>query len=120
MYSIVESSVCGLGSLHTIGFGGVALALLTAFIVRQARGRNPILPLRIFRSRKLSTANIIQALMSSAFFGFFFLGSLDLERVLGYSPLRLGLAFLPRARYPWRTTALARRPHSPGATTWPG
>ncbi len=95
VYSIVESSVYGLGSMHTIGFGAVAVALLTAFVVRQARARNPILPLRIFGSRKLSTANIIQALMSSAFFGFFFLGSLDLERVLGYSPLSLGLAFLP-------------------------
>ncbi|MDQ6710455.1 MAG: MFS transporter [Candidatus Dormibacteraeota bacterium] len=95
VYSIVEASVYGLGSLHTIGYGAVALALLTAFVIRQALARNPILPLRIFRSRRLTTANIIQALMSSAFFGFFFLGSLDLERVLGYSPLSLGLAFLP-------------------------
>ena len=97
VYTIVESSSYGLGSLHTIGFGAVALALLAAFVVRQARGRNPILPLRVFASRNLSTANVVQALMSCAFLGFFFLGSLDLERVLGYGPLAIGLAFLPVA-----------------------
>src|SRR6266566_539074 len=97
VYTIVESSSYGLGSLHTIGFGAVALALLAAFFVRQARGRNPILPLRVFASRNLSTANVVQALMSCAFLGFFFLGSLDLERVLGYGPLAIGLAFLPVA-----------------------
>jgi MFS family permease len=80
VYTIVESSDYGLGSAHTLGFG-----------------RNPILPLRMFASRKLSAANVVQALMSSAFLGFFFLGSLDLERVLGYGPMAIGLAFLPVA-----------------------
>src|SRR5882762_344428 len=97
VYTIVESSNYGLGSLHTIGFGAVSLALLAAFVIRQARGRNPILPLRVFASRNLSTANVVQALMSSAFLGFFFLGSLDLERVLNYGPMAIGLAFLPVA-----------------------
>ena len=58
---------------------------------------NPILPLRLFASRRLAASNAVQALMSSAFFGFFFLGSLDLERVLGYGPMAIGLAFLPVA-----------------------
>jgi EmrB/QacA subfamily drug resistance transporter len=97
VYTIVESSDYGLGSAHTLGFGAVSLALLGAFAARQAFGRNPILPLRMFASRKLSTANIVQALMSSAFLSFFFLGSLDLERVLGYGPMAIGLAFLPVA-----------------------
>ncbi|TMD91871.1 MAG: MFS transporter [Chloroflexi bacterium] len=97
VYTIVESSDYGLGSLHTIGFGTLSLALLAAFVARQARGRNPILPLRVFASRNLSTANVVQALMSSAFLGFFFLGSLDLERVLNYGPMAIGLAFLPVA-----------------------
>jgi EmrB/QacA subfamily drug resistance transporter len=97
VYTIVESSSYGLVSLHTLGLGALALALLAAFVVRQALGRNPILPLRIFASRKLSAANIAQALMSSAFLGFFFLGSLDLQRVLGYGPMEIGLAFLPVA-----------------------
>jgi EmrB/QacA subfamily drug resistance transporter len=97
VYAIVESSDYGLGSLHTLGFGGLALTLLAAFIVREAMTSNPILPLRIFASRKLSAANVIQALMSAAFLGNFFVGSLDLQRVLGYGPMEIGLAFLPVA-----------------------
>jgi EmrB/QacA subfamily drug resistance transporter len=97
VYAIVESSSYGLGSSRTIAFGTVALGLLVAFVIRQALARNPILPLRLFRSRKLSAANLVQAMMSSAFLGFFFLGSLDFERVLGYGPMAIGLAFLPVA-----------------------
>src|SRR5262249_56390297 len=77
--------------------GATTAGLLAAFVVRQAIGRNPILPLGIFRSRKVAGANVIQALMTTAFFGFFFLGSLDFEQVLGYSPMEIGLAFLPVA-----------------------
>ena len=97
VYTIVQSSDYGLGSIRTLGLGALSIALLAAFVVRQALGRNPILPLRIFSSRKLSTANIVQALMSSAFLGFFFIASLDLQRVLGYGPMEIGLGFLPVA-----------------------
>src|SRR3989441_7066768 len=97
VYTIVESSTYGLGSAHTLGFGAVAVALLAAFIVRQATARNPLLPLRLFGSRNFSGANVIQASMAAAMFGFFFLGSLDLQRVLRYGPLAIGLAFLPVA-----------------------
>jgi len=97
VYTIVESSAWGLGSRQTIGFGALALLILTAFVIRQARISNPILPLRIFASRRVSASNLVQALMSSAFLGFFFIGSLDLERVLGYGPMAIGLAFLPVA-----------------------
>ncbi len=97
VYTIVQSSDYGLGSARTIGLGTLAIALLAAFVVRQAMARNPILPLRIFSSRKISAANVVQALMSSAFLGFFFVASLDLQRVLGYGPMAIGLAFLPVA-----------------------
>ena len=97
VYAIVESSDYGLASAHTLGFGGLSLALLAAFVVRQARAANPILPLRIFASLKLSAANLVQVLMNAGFLGFFFVGSLDLERVQGYGPLEIGLAFLPVA-----------------------
>jgi len=97
VYTIVESSDYGLTSLRTLGLGAFSILLLAAFVVRQARGSNPILPLRVFASAKLSAANVAQALMSSAFLGFFFMASLDLERVLGYGPLAMGLAFLPVA-----------------------
>src|SRR3989441_8538994 len=95
--TIVEPATSGLGSLHTLGFGALALALMSAFLVRQIVARNPILPLRLFRSRNLSGANVIQALMTVGMFGMFFLGSLDLERILHYRPLAIGLAFLPVA-----------------------
>src|SRR5438067_8964256 len=97
VYTIVQTSDYGLGSTRTVALGGVAVALLGAFVVRQARGRNPILPLRVFRSRTVAGTNLVQALMSTSFFSFFFLGSLDLERVLGYGPMAIGLAFLPVA-----------------------
>jgi EmrB/QacA subfamily drug resistance transporter len=97
VYTIVQSSDYGLGSIRTLGLGALSITLLAAFVVRQALGRNPILPLRIFSSRRLSTANIVQALMSSAFLGFFFIASLDLQRVLGYGPMEIGLGFLPVA-----------------------
>ena len=70
-------------------------ALLAAFVVREATPRNPLMPLRIFRSRNVSGANLIQALMVAGMFGMFFLGALYLQRVLGYGALEIGLAFLP-------------------------
>jgi MFS family permease len=61
----------------------------------RSRSRTPLIPLSIFRSRTVSGANAIQALSAAGMFGTFFLGSLYLERVLGYTPLQIGLAFLP-------------------------
>src|SRR5437870_4502993 len=80
---------------RALGFGGVAVILLAAFVVRQATAHNPLLPLRLFASRNLSASNVIQAIGGVAMFGFFFMGSLDMQRVLGYGPLAIGLAFLP-------------------------
>src|SRR5215831_3687244 len=97
VYTIVQTSEFGLVSQRTMVLGAITAGLLAAFVVRQAIGRNPILPLGIFRSRKIAGANVVQALMTTAFFGFFFLGSLDFEQVLGYGPMEIGLAFLPVA-----------------------
>ncbi|HEY7974141.1 MAG TPA: MFS transporter, partial [Ktedonobacterales bacterium] len=97
VYTIVDSANGSLGSLRTLGLGAVAVGLLVAFVIRQAFARNPLLPLRLFRSRNLAGANLVQAVMVAAFFSFFFLGSLDLERILRYGPMEIGLAFLPVA-----------------------
>jgi EmrB/QacA subfamily drug resistance transporter len=97
VYTIVESSTYGLGSARTLGLGAVAIALVVAFIIRQAKVTTPLLPLRLFRPRHFSGANVIQALATPAMFSFFFLGSLYLQRVLHYGPLAMGLAFLPVA-----------------------
>ena len=64
----------GWGSAHTLGFGAAALALLAGFVARQATASRPLVPLRIFRSRNVSGANIVQALMVAGMFGMFFLG----------------------------------------------
>ena len=96
VYTIVEPAAdLGWGAGRTLGFGAAALALLVAFIVREAVTRNPLIPLRIFGSRNVSGANMIQALTVAGMFGMFFLGVLYLQRVLGYDALETGLAFLP-------------------------
>ncbi len=97
IYAIVETTAYGWGSPHTLGFGALAIVLLAAFIARQATARNPLLPLRLFRSRSLSGANAVQIFMLAGILGMFFLGALYLQSVLGYPPLAIGLAFLPTA-----------------------
>src|SRR4051794_11402955 len=97
VYTIVKAQDYGWGSAQTLGLGAVAIALLGAFVAREARTENPLVPLHIFRSRNVAGANIVQMLMIAGMFGIFFLGSLYMERVLGYSALEIGLAFLPVA-----------------------
>jgi EmrB/QacA subfamily drug resistance transporter len=98
VYTIVKPAADdGWGAPMTIELGAASLALLGAFIAREATARTPLVPLRIFRNRNVSGANVIQALFVAGMFGLFFLGSLYMERVLGYDPLQIGLAFLPVA-----------------------
>ena len=96
VYTIVKPAADhGWGSAEALGLGAASLALLAAFIAWEATTRNPLIPLRIFRSRNVSGANVIQALLIAGMFGMFFMGSLYLQRVLGYDPLQIGFAFLP-------------------------
>jgi len=96
VYTIVKPAAeSGWGAGRTLALGAGSLALLAAFIMREATARNPLIPLRIFRSRNLSGANVVQPLLVAGMFGLFFMGSLYMEKVLGYDPLEIGLAFLP-------------------------
>jgi EmrB/QacA subfamily drug resistance transporter len=95
VYTIVGTVDHGWSSAHTLGFGGAALALLAGFVARQATASRPLVPLRIFRSRNVSGANVVQALMVAGMFGMFFMGTLYLQRVLGYDAVQTGAAFLP-------------------------
>jgi EmrB/QacA subfamily drug resistance transporter len=95
VYTILEAGNHGWASAHTLGFGAVSLTLLAAFVTREARIPNPLMPLRLFRSRNVAGANLVQALFVAGMFGMFFLGALYLQRVLGYGALDVGLAFLP-------------------------
>jgi EmrB/QacA subfamily drug resistance transporter len=96
VYTIVDPAAKhGWGATATILLGTSSIALLAAFLAREARARSPLMPLRIFRSRPVVAANAIQILSVAGMFGMFFLGALYLRRVLGYDALQIGLAFLP-------------------------
>ncbi len=96
VYTIVDPAAeNGWGDPTTLLLGGISTALLGAFILRQAHATNPLMPLRMFRSRNVSGANVIQALTIAGMFAMFFLGSLYLKEIEGYDPLEIGLGFLP-------------------------
>ncbi|MEU4414720.1 DHA2 family efflux MFS transporter permease subunit [Nocardia salmonicida] len=97
IYTVVEVERYGWVSAHTLGLGALAAALLAAFVVRQATAVNPLLPLRIFRSRTVSGANVVQMLTLAAMFAFQIIVALYLQKVLGYNALQTGLAMLPAA-----------------------
>jgi EmrB/QacA subfamily drug resistance transporter len=96
VYTIVKPAAeLGWGAGRTLALGAVAIALLAAFVAREATARTPLMPLRIFRSRQVAGANLVQALSVAGMFGMFFLGALYLQRIEGYDALEIGLAFLP-------------------------
>jgi len=95
VYNILQINEQGWGSSQTLVLGTVSLALVAAFVWRQTRIENPLMPLRLFRSRNVAGANIVQALLVVGMFGMFFLGALYLQQILGYNALEVGLAFLP-------------------------
>ena len=93
---IVRTDVTGWGSASTLGLIGAGIALLVVFVVIEGRfAHAPLMPLRIFASRTLTAANIVVLLVGGSTFGMWFFLSLYLQQVLGYSPIRAGLAFLP-------------------------
>jgi EmrB/QacA subfamily drug resistance transporter len=95
VYAIVKAEEKGWGSPHTIGLGAVAIALLAAFIVIERRSTAPLVELRLFAIRSLSTANGVMLIVAGGLFAMFFFASLYVQQILGYSPLEAGLAFLP-------------------------
>ncbi len=95
IYAIVTATSDGWASLHTLGLGAVSVVLAVAFLVLESRRRNPIMPLRILRIRSLTRSSIVRGFLATGMFSTFFLGALDFEKVLGYSPIRTGAAFLP-------------------------
>ncbi|HME04925.1 MAG TPA: MFS transporter [Solirubrobacteraceae bacterium] len=94
-FAIVKSTEYGLLSARTLGVAGASVALLVAFILLESRIANPIMPLRILRLRMLMGSSLVRGLLVTGMFSAFFLGSLYLERVLGYDAIDTGLAFLP-------------------------
>jgi EmrB/QacA subfamily drug resistance transporter len=95
VYTILEAGGPGWGLTQTLALGAVSITLLVVFIARQNRIPNPLMPLRLFRSREVSGANGVQALLVVGMFAMFFLGALYLQQVLHYDALHVGLAYLP-------------------------
>ncbi len=95
VYAIVDAQSAGWGSARTIGFFVLALVLLATFVVVELRAKAPLVRLSIFRVRSLLTANLVMFLAMSGMFAMFFFNTLYIQRVLGYGPLKAGLAFLP-------------------------
>jgi EmrB/QacA subfamily drug resistance transporter len=95
IFAIVKASTYGWLSARTLGFFGVAVVLMGAFAIVESRVKRPIVPLRILQLRSLSASSLVRGLTFSAMFSVFFFGAIYLEKVLHYSPLTTGIAFLP-------------------------
>jgi EmrB/QacA subfamily drug resistance transporter len=95
IYAIVNGNQAGWTSGQTLGLLGASAALLAVFIWLESHVRAPLVPLRLFKIRNFSTASIVGVLWAAAMFAWFFLAALYMQFVLGYSPLQIGLAFLP-------------------------
>lgn len=97
VYALEQASTAGWGSVQTLGLFGVALVLLAAFVFIEARSPDPLVPLRVFRQRTVTGANLIGLLMSAAIGSTIFILTLYMQQVLNFSALQTGLAFLPHA-----------------------
>jgi EmrB/QacA subfamily drug resistance transporter len=95
VYAIVNGNEVGWTTFRTLGLLALAAVLLAAFLVIESRVSSPLMPLRLFRLRNVSISNVVGVLWAAAMFAWFFLSALYLQLVLGYSPLQVGLAFLP-------------------------
>ncbi|MGZ8783554.1 MAG: MFS transporter [Gaiellaceae bacterium] len=95
VYAIVNGNEQGWTSGRTLGLLGSAVAGLALFLVLESRVSSPLMPLGLFRLRSVAASNVVGVLWSAAMFAMFFLSALYLQLVLGYSPLEVGLAFLP-------------------------
>lgn len=101
VYAIIQATNDGWGSSSVILPAVVAAALMAVFLLLESQIENPIMPLRIFRLRGLMCASVARGFLVTGMYGVWFLGSLYLERVLGYGPFATGLAFMP-----WTLTVL--------------
>ena len=95
VYAIVNANDDGWTAAQTLGLLTAAVVLLAIFIAIEARARAPLVPLGLFRLPNVRSANILAVLVAGAMFGWFFMSALYLQRILGYSPLEVGLAYLP-------------------------
>src|SRR5262245_49505577 len=94
-YAILNGDGGGLVTVRPAGLLPAAAVLLGVFLWIESRVESPLMPLRLFRLRNIAVSNVVGVLWAAAMFAWFFLSALYLQLVLGYSPLQVGLAFLP-------------------------
>jgi EmrB/QacA subfamily drug resistance transporter len=95
VYAIVNGNEAGWRSAQTLGLLGAAVVLMAIFIAIEARVQHPLMPLGLFRLRSVSVSNVVGVLWAAAMFAWFFISALYMQLVLGYTPMQIGLAFLP-------------------------
>ena len=95
VYAVVNGNTAGWTSMQTIALLAAAAVLLGLFIAIEARVQSPLMPLSLFRLRNVATANVVGVLWAAAMFAWFFISALYMQQVLGYTPMQVGLAFLP-------------------------
>jgi EmrB/QacA subfamily drug resistance transporter len=95
VYAIVKAQAWGFGSARTLGLAVLAAALLAGFVAIERRSRAPLIRLDIFRSRSVTSANVVLLLAVAGMFSMFFFAGIYLQEPLAYSPLKTGVAFLP-------------------------
>ncbi len=95
VYALVDADSAGWGSTQTVGLLGLSLVLLATFVGIELRTRHPLMPFSIFRLRTLRGANLVGLTIGMSLFSMFFFISLYLQQVLGYGPLKAGLAYVP-------------------------
>jgi EmrB/QacA subfamily drug resistance transporter len=95
VFAIVNGNEVGWTSARTVGLLALSGVLLATFLVIEARVESPLMPLGLFRLRNVAVSNVVGVLWAAAMFAWFFVSALYLQLVLGYSPLQVGLAFLP-------------------------
>jgi EmrB/QacA subfamily drug resistance transporter len=96
-YALLDASTAGWGSTKTVGLLVLAAVLITGFVLIESRSRAPLVPLRIFRTRTLTGANVVGLLLGASLFSMFFFITLYMQQVLHYSPIHAGLSYLPLA-----------------------
>ena len=96
-YALLDASTAGWGSTKTVSLLALAVLLIAAFVVIELRSKAPLVPLRIFRSRTLTGANVVGLLLGASLFSMFFFITLYMQQVLHYSPIHAGLSYLPLA-----------------------
>jgi EmrB/QacA subfamily drug resistance transporter len=94
VYALSQAPAVGWTAIHTLALLAASVALLAGFLVIETRAEAPLLPLRLFRLKTLAGSNAVSFLLGASFFSFFFIGTLYMQQVLGYSALKTGVAWL--------------------------